>query len=307
MHTPLHIAPVSSLPYLVISLLLDYLPLSISGCGFGINFVHNIVSCMGPALVNLVHEESPQNMSWSGRLAEPYNKYQLLYISWLNKVLLVKKNKVSILHGGQCFRRPRQSSYRCLLFIVCWRSHCYSTCCIWGDGQAATICNSVCVCEGIRNWVAAKVISDQPGSPKTAKEDENLPKGESVTLFRSLKDAPRAVDRLLLAPRSPLIAPSCQPHTRFPSCTCSWLLHCDAVFTCCINMLLLICRGDMSIIAIMCLESNLCLPCHILHLCNSNTTQPKSCCVELLLCLRGRGEYIGVRLNVQCPLGKVRF
>lgn len=56
-------------------------------------------------------------------------------------------------------------------------------------------------CEGIRNWVAAKVIPDQPGSPRSAKEDENLPKGESVTLFRSLKDAPRAVDTLLLAPR----------------------------------------------------------------------------------------------------------
>ena len=60
---------------------------------------------------------------------------------------------------------------------------------------------NMCAFEGIRNWVAAKVISDQPGSPSSAKEDENLPKGESVTLFRSLKDAPRAVDMLLLAPR----------------------------------------------------------------------------------------------------------
>ena len=68
------------------------------------------------------------------------------------------------------------------------------------------MCSSMCACAGIRNWVAAKVIADQPGSPRSAKEDENLPKGESVALFRSLKDAPRAVDRLLLAPRSPHVA-----------------------------------------------------------------------------------------------------
>lgn len=54
---------------------------------------------------------------------------------------------------------------------------------------------------GIRNWVAAKVIPDQPVSPSGTKDDDNLPKGESVTLFRSLRDGPRAVERLLLAPR----------------------------------------------------------------------------------------------------------
>lgn len=65
--------------------------------------------------------------------------------------------------------------------------------------QVTAMCSKcLCMCEGIRNWVAAKVIPEQPGS---AKEDENLPKGEPVTLFRALKDAPRAVDRLLLAPR----------------------------------------------------------------------------------------------------------
>lgn len=53
---------------------------------------------------------------------------------------------------------------------------------------------------GIRNWVAAKVSLDQPGSPRGSK-DEDLPKGEPVTLFRSLRDGPRAVDQLLLAPR----------------------------------------------------------------------------------------------------------
>ncbi len=53
---------------------------------------------------------------------------------------------------------------------------------------------------GIRNWVAAKVSLDQDGSPRGTK-DEDLPKGEPVTLFRSLRDGPRAVDQLLLAPR----------------------------------------------------------------------------------------------------------
>lgn len=74
------------------------------------------------------------------------------------------------------------------------------------------MCSSVCACAGIRSWVAAKVISDQPGSPRSAKEDENLPKGESVAIFRSLKDAPRAVDRLLLAARSPHTADHHVPH-----------------------------------------------------------------------------------------------
>ena len=41
----------------------------------------------------------------------------------------------------------------------------------------------------------------QPGPSKTPKE-EDLPKGEPVTLFRSLRDGPRVVDQLLLAPRS---------------------------------------------------------------------------------------------------------
>ena len=57
---------------------------------------------------------------------------------------------------------------------------------------------------GIRNWVSGKSSIDQsaqPGTPKTGK-DEDLPKGESVTLFRTLKDDSRAVDQLLLAPRS---------------------------------------------------------------------------------------------------------
>ncbi len=53
---------------------------------------------------------------------------------------------------------------------------------------------------GIRDWVAAKVSLDQDGSPRGTK-DEDLPKGEPVTLFRSLRDGPRAVDQLLLAPR----------------------------------------------------------------------------------------------------------
>ena len=53
---------------------------------------------------------------------------------------------------------------------------------------------------GIRNWVAAKVSLDQDGSPRGTK-DEDLPRGEPVTLFRSLRDGPRAVDQLLLAPR----------------------------------------------------------------------------------------------------------
>ncbi|DBB02944.1 TPA: Rab3 GTPase-activating protein non-catalytic subunit [Trebouxia sp. C0004] len=53
---------------------------------------------------------------------------------------------------------------------------------------------------GIRNWVAAKVSLDQDGPPRGTK-DEDLPKGEPVTLFRSLRDGPRAVDQLLLAPR----------------------------------------------------------------------------------------------------------
>ena len=52
---------------------------------------------------------------------------------------------------------------------------------------------------GIRNWVAAKVSLDQPGSP--SKEEEHLPRGEPVTLFRSLRDIPRVVHQLLLAPR----------------------------------------------------------------------------------------------------------
>lgn len=55
---------------------------------------------------------------------------------------------------------------------------------------------------GIRNWVAAKVSLDPPGSPRGSKDEEHLPKGEPVTLFRSLRDGPRAVDQLLLAPRS---------------------------------------------------------------------------------------------------------
>lgn len=56
---------------------------------------------------------------------------------------------------------------------------------------------------GLRNWVAAKASTDppaQPGSSQNPKEDD-LPKGEPVTLFRSLRDGPRAVDQLLLAPR----------------------------------------------------------------------------------------------------------
>lgn len=48
--------------------------------------------------------------------------------------------------------------------------------------------------------MAAKVSLDQDGSPRGTK-DEDLPKGEPVTLFRSLRDGPRAVDQLLLAPR----------------------------------------------------------------------------------------------------------
>ena len=131
--------------------------------------------------------------------------------------------------------------------------------------QCAAEC--VCICAGIRNWVAAKVISDQPGSPRSAKEDENLPKGESVTLFRSLKDAPRAVDKLLLAPRSPHVADHYVSHIQDSSpvlaASCCIVVLCfHAALICCIDMLLLV-RCDMGIIASMLLESNLCLLSHV--------------------------------------------
>ena len=63
--------------------------------------------------------------------------------------------------------------------------------------------DGVLSCVGLRNWVAAKTSMDQlaqPGASNTPKE-EDLPKGEPVTLFRSLRDGPRIVDQLLLAPR----------------------------------------------------------------------------------------------------------
>ncbi|KAL3159591.1 hypothetical protein ABBQ38_010003 [Trebouxia sp. C0009 RCD-2024] len=79
---------------------------------------------------------------------------------------------------------------------------------VFGVAKAAAWGRQAGFRAGLRNWVAAKVIAEQPGSPRAAKDDEKLPKGESVTLFRSLKDGPRAVDRLLLAPRGPLAVAS---------------------------------------------------------------------------------------------------
>ena len=81
---------------------------------------------------------------------------------------------------------------------------------------------------GIRNWVAAKVSLDQDGSPRGTK-DEALPKGEPVTLFRSLRDGPRAVDQLLLAPRYWSIAHKL--HSRTCS-SCGQLLELTLDSTC---------------------------------------------------------------------------
>lgn len=77
---------------------------------------------------------------------------------------------------------------------------------------------------GIRNWVSGRSSIDesgQPGTPKAGK-DEDLPKGESVTLFRTLKDDSRAVDQLLLAPRSAC----CLNEPRRRCCGASWMPQC---------------------------------------------------------------------------------